>query len=152
MIIYEGPGSLFETKLQTIVCPVNTVGVMGNGLALAMRNKVYGLFDYYKTACKEGTLTVGKPLLYKIPNSKHQVLLFPTKQHWANPTTLSWVDEGLLYLATNYKELGITEIGLPPLGCGYGQLDYIKNLRPLLVKHLTDVELPVSIYLYDRKV
>lgn len=150
MIIYEGGGSLFDTKLQTITCPCNTVGVMGNGLALAMRNKVKGLFTFYQAACKSGELVVGKPMLYKIPNSKHQVLLFPTKADWKNPSKIEYLDDGLTYLVEHYEELGITELGIPPLGCGYGGLDYIKSLKPLIQKHLADIPLPVSVYLYSR--
>lgn len=151
MIVYEGEGSLFSTKLQTIVCPVNTRKVMGNGLALAFKQKVRGLFEFYKGVCGDKTLTVGHTVLYKIPNSKHQVLLFPTKDFWGHPSKLEWIEEGLIELVKNYKEWGITEIGFPPLGCGYGQLDYIKHVRPLFVKHLTDIDLQVHIYLYDRK-
>lgn len=150
MIVYEGEGSLFDTRLQTITAPVNTVGVMGNGLALAMKQRVRGLFDFYKDLCDKGELKVGQPQLYKIPKSRHQVLLFPTKTHWKNPSKTEYVIEGLDYLVANYKEMGITELGLPPLGCGYGGLDYIKFLRPLLHEKLADIDLPVHIYLYNR--
>lgn len=150
MIIYEGEGSLFDTKLQTITAPVNTVGVMGNGLALAMKQKVRGLFDFYKGLCDREELEVGKPVVYDVPNSNHKILLFPTKEHWRNPTKKEYVISGLDYLVEHHKELGITEIGLPPLGCGYGGLDYIKFLRPLLYEKLQDIDLPVHIYLYNR--
>jgi len=150
MIVYEGEGSLFDTRLQTITAPVNTVGTMGNGLALAMKKRVRGLFDFYKDLCDRGELKVGEPRLYKIPNSRHQVLLFPTKQDWKNPSKPEYVLDGLDYLVNHYKEMGITELGLPPLGCGYGGLDYIKFLRPALYEKLADIDLPVSIYLYNR--
>jgi len=149
MIVYEGEGSLFDTRLQTITAPVNTVGVMGNGLALAMKERVRGLFDFYKDLCDRGELVVGKPVVYKL-NAKHQVLLFPTKKHWKDPSKPEYLTEGLDHLVTHYKEMGITELGLPPLGCGYGKLDYIKFVRPLLYEKLGEIDLPVSIYLYNR--
>lgn len=150
MIVYEGEGSLFDTRLQTITAPVNTVGVMGNGLALAMKQRVRGLFDFYKDLCDKKELKVGVPQIYKIPNSRHRVLLFPTKEDWKNPSKEEYVVDGLDYLITNYKEMGIEELGIPPLGCGYGGLDYIKFLRPALYEKLADIDLPVSIYLYNR--
>lgn len=151
MIIYEGEGSLFDTRLQTITAPVNTVGVMGNGLALAMKQKVRGLFDFYKGLCDRKELVIGVPVLYEIPNSKHKVLLFPTKAHWKQPSKEEYIIQGLDYLVENYEELGITEIGIPPLGCGYGGLDYIKFLKPLLYEKLSEIPLPVHIYLYNRQ-
>lgn len=149
MIVYEGEGSLFDTKIQTITAPVNTVGVMGNGLALAMKLRVRGLFAFYKDLCDKGELVVGKPTVYKL-NPKHQVLLFPTKKSWQNPSKEEYIIDGLDYLVEHYKEMGITELGIPPLGCGYGGLDYIKFLRPLLYEKLNDIDLPVHIYLYNR--
>lgn len=148
MIIYEGEGSLFTCGLQTVACPVNTWGTLGNGLAAAFKYKTPGLLHFYQTALKSGDLDVGKLVVYPIPDSCQQVLLFPTKRHFANPSMTEYLEEGFKDLVARYEELGITELGIPALGCGYGQLDYFKDFKTTVVEHLTDTPLPVSIILY----
>jgi len=149
-IVYEGFGNVLTHKAQTVTCPVNTVAVMGAGLALAMRNRIRGLNDYYKGVCHTGKLTLGKCLTYDIPG-KHgkQVLLFPTKGHWKDDSSLEDIEESLKYLAENYKELNITELAMIPLGCGLGKLDYSEQVRPLIVKYLEPLD--IDIYLLHRE-
>ena len=151
MIVYEGPGDIFKTGDQTITCPVNTVGVMGAGLALAMRLKIPGLFEFYRDLCFRKELVVGKSQVYPIPNSDKQILLFPTKQHWSRPSKLEWIEDGLVHLRDNWESLGITSLSLPPIGCGYGQLDYTKCVKPLVYKHLGEIELPVQLVVIDPR-
>ncbi|MNU65272.1 Macro domain protein [compost metagenome] len=148
MIVFEGDGSLFECGLQTVACPVNTWGTLGNGLAAAFKYRTPGLLGFYQRALKEKRLDVGKLVVYPIPGSCQQVLLFPTKEHFVNPSKEEYLIKGFEDLVARYKELGITELGIPALGCGHGQLDYVKNFKPLVDKYLTETELPVSIILY----
>lgn len=148
-IVYEGFGNALTHKAQTITCPVNTVAVMGAGLALAMRNRIRGLNEYYKGVCHTGRLAVGRPCVYEVPGkSSKQVLLFPSKGHWKDDSTLEDIEEGLKYLAENYKEMGIEELAMIPLGCGLGKLDYLKEVRPLLVKYLDPLD--IDVYLLHR--
>lgn len=149
-IVFEGFGNVLTHRAQTVVCPVNTVAVMGAGLALAMRNRVRGLNEYYKGLCHTGRLTLGNCKIYEVPGDEEerQVLLFPTKGHWKDSSQLKNVEDGLKYLAKNYKELGITELAMIPLGCGLGGLDYLKDVRPLMVKYLDDLD--IDVYLLHR--
>lgn len=146
-IAYEGYGNVLNTNIQTTTCPVNTVGVMGAGLALAMRTRIPGLMDFYKHHCKDATLTVGKTIVYKVPDKDQQVLLLPTKMHWKDDSEIEYIESALEYLAENYEVLGITELALPAIGCGLGKLDYTNEVRPLIEKHLGDIDLPVHILL-----
>jgi O-acetyl-ADP-ribose deacetylase (regulator of RNase III) len=148
MIKFEGEGSLFTCGIQTVACPVNTWGTLGNGLAAAFKHRTPGLLAFYQVALKSGDLDVGKLVVYPIPDSCQQVLLFPTKEHFVNPSKEEYLIKGFEDLVARYKELGITELAIPALGCGHGQLDYFKNFKPLVEKHLTDTELEVSIILY----
>lgn len=148
-IVYEGYGNALNTKIQTTTCPVNTVGVMGAGLALAMRTRISGLMDFYKYQCKEAYLTVDRPVVYKMPDHEdRQVLLFATKLHWKDDSELGYIRDGLQYIADHYKEMGITELALPAIGCGLGKLDYTKEVRPLIEEILgEECDLPVHILL-----
>jgi len=144
-IVYEGFGNLLTHPAQTITCPVNLVGVMGAGLALALRNRIRGLNDFYKSQCTLGKLVKGTCITYPIPQKNQQVLLLPTKQHWKDISSVELIESSLIYLIENLTVLNITELALPPIGCGLGMLDYTKDVKPLMTKYLKPLEIPVHI-------
>lgn len=44
-------GDLFESKCQTIVNTVNTVGIMGKGIALEFKKRFPDMFKDYEKRC-----------------------------------------------------------------------------------------------------
>lgn len=69
--------TVFDAPAQTIVNPVNCVGVMGKGLALAVKNRYPEAFDKYLIACESGKMKIGNLQLVKTLN--RWILNFPTK-------------------------------------------------------------------------
>lgn len=49
-------GDIFISPAQVIVNTVNTVGVMGKGLALEYKNRYPDMFKAYQTACEKNNL------------------------------------------------------------------------------------------------
>lgn len=137
-IVSEHKGDVFKTAAQTVVCTVNLVGVMGAGVAKAYKEKYPAAFLSYKTACVRG-FSVGQLLLQRLPDGRLG-LCFPTKKHWKNGSELEWIEIGLQKLLATYKQLGITSMAFPPLGCGNGGLDYKTQVRPLMFKYLSQME------------
>lgn len=152
-IVFEGFGNILTHKAQTITVPVNVVGVMGAGLALHIKNRRNGVNKFYKASCNDGTLTIGRCKTYLSTNSEKDIkniLLFPTKGHWKDPSTVEMIEDGLKDLVKRYKELEITSLALPALGCGLGGLDYLKDVRPLMVKYLEPLDIDVYILLRGK--
>lgn len=58
-------GDLLKSDAQALVNAVNTVGVMGKGIALQFKNLYPTNYKVYKEACKKGELIVGKILVVK---------------------------------------------------------------------------------------
>jgi O-acetyl-ADP-ribose deacetylase (regulator of RNase III) len=139
--------SLFDSPAQTLVNTVNTVGVMGKGIAKEFKAKYPDMFDAYKQLCDSKRLDIGKLHLWRAPD--HWVLNFPTKTTWKFPSKLSYIEDGLRTFVSTYKELGISSISFPPLGCGNGNLNW-KDVRPVMVEHLA--RLPIPIYIHERHV
>ena len=52
-------GNIFDFEGQTIVNPINCVGVMGAGLALQFRRRYPGMFEQYKIFCNNNLLSPG---------------------------------------------------------------------------------------------
>ncbi len=139
-------GNIFDSPAQVIVNTVNTVGVMGKGIALEFKNRYPQMFEKYKIACEKHTLTIGKLMLVSAPD--HMLLLFPTKENWRYPSRLSYIEQGLKRFCDNYAQRGITSIAFPKLGCGNGDLDW-DEVRPLMEYYLKD--LPIDVYIYLGK-
>ena len=136
-------GDIFNSPAQVIVNTVNTVGVMGKGLALSFKQRYPNMFEQYKAACEKHSLTVGKLML--IYESDHWLLLFPTKESWRNPSKMEYIEKGLMKFVNTYADKSISSIAFPKLGCGNGELDW-NIVKPLMEKYLKP--LPISIYIY----
>ena len=112
MIVSVGPGDLFASRAQTLVCPVNTAGVMGAGLAAAFQRRCPELAADYRRRCAAGMLRLGEPYIWAsllLP----WVIGFPTKgaNPWA-PSRLADIDRGLAHLAGHLQAWGS-----PPWPC-----------------------------------
>ncbi len=140
-------GNLFQSPAQTLVNTVNTVGVMGKGIAKQFKARYPDMFADYKKYCDDKSLTTGKLWLYRTPN--RWILNFPTKQHWRSKSRVEWIHAGLEKFAATYAEQGITSIAMPQLGCGNGGLDWETQVQPVVENVLGDLEIPI--YIYIRK-
>lgn len=123
MIVGTSMNNIFDSCAHTLVCPVNTVGVMGAGLAKQFARRYPSIVNDYRQDCRSGNLTVEKPCVYHF-NDDEAVLCFATKKHWKNDSQIDWIRSGLNYLANHYKDMGIKSLAVPMLGCGLGQLDW----------------------------
>jgi O-acetyl-ADP-ribose deacetylase (regulator of RNase III) len=137
--------SLFSSPAQTLVNTVNTVGVMGKGLARTFKTIYPEMFADYARRCETGELTIGRLLLYRTPHK--WALNFPTKRHWRQPSRLEDIEAGLQTFRDTYAEHGITSIAFPQLGCGNGGLDWEEQVRPLMERYLSQLLLEVYIYI-----
>lgn len=142
-MIHYVEGNIFESPAQVIVNTVNTVGVMGKGLAKTFKDYYPEMFKEYQILCKEKKLTPGKLFLYKTPNK--WVLNFPTKEHWRNKSKMEYIESGLEKFVNTYSDYGITSIAFPKLGCGNGGLDW-DEVKKVMEKHLQKLRIDIYIY------
>ena len=136
-------GDIFKSPAQVIVNTVNTVGIMGKGIALEFKKRYPDMFQAYRDICDRRKLKIGSLMLYYEPD--HWILLFPTKENWRNPSRMEFIEAGLAKFCRTYAEKGITSIAFPKLGCGNGELNW-SEVQPVMEKYLRD--LPIDIYIY----
>jgi O-acetyl-ADP-ribose deacetylase (regulator of RNase III) len=144
MVLYRRT-SILDSTAQTLVNTVNCVGVMGKGLAKAFKERDPAMYKAYKNVCERKMLAPGKLWLWQ--GSNGWILNFPTKQHWRDPSRLEWIEAGLEKFVLECSYRGIKEISFPRLGCGNGGLDW-NDVRPLMERYLSKVEIPVYIHDY----
>ncbi len=133
-------GNLLDARVEAVVNTVNTVGVMGKGIALMFREKYPENFRAYETACKAGEVKVGKMFVTAGAelDGPRWIINFPTKMNWRHPAKLEWVRTGLEALKEVIREKQIKSIAIPPLGCGNGGLDWTV-VRPMIETALDDL-------------
>lgn len=147
MIHYQ-TGNLLESNAQALVNTVNTVGVMGKGIALQFKNLFPNNFKRYAIACKANEIKVGKLFITEdtsLYGGKKLIINFPTKTDWRKPSEYSYIENGLVDLVKVISENNIKSIAIPPLGAGNGGLDWVK-VNALMEKYLANVPCDVQIF------
>jgi O-acetyl-ADP-ribose deacetylase (regulator of RNase III) len=156
-------GDMFFSQMQTLTVSVNTVGIMGKGLASRAKYQFPDVYVVYQDACRRKALRMGVPYLYKReafmdedladeprtmsgPNANKWFLLFATKRHWRDESDLDGIDQGLQWIKENYKKEGIRSLALPALGCGLGKLEWEK-VGPIMCREMASLDIPVTVYL-----
>ena len=138
---------LFESPARVLVNTVNTVGVMGKGVALEFKNRFPEMYLLYRDHCKAGRFRVGQLWLYQTPG--RWVLNFPTKADWKSPSKIEYVQAGLDKFVGTYQDRGVDSISFPLLGCGHGRLNFDTQVRPLMEHYLRS--LPIPVYIHRRQ-
>ena len=148
MITYT-EGNILESKAEALVNTVNTVGVMGKGLALQFKKEFPGNFKAYQQACKDKRFNIGdlivtedESLLY----GKKIIIDLPTKTDWRKPSEYSYIEAGLKRLASLIHEKQIKSIAIPSLGTGHGGLEWVK-VQSLIESTLKDLDIDIQVYL-----
>jgi len=142
-------GNILESKAEALVNTVNTVGVMGKGLALQFKKEFPNNFKIYQQACKDKSFGIGdlivteeESLLY----GRKIIIDLPTKTDWRKPSEYSYINAGLKKLATVIKESNINSLAIPSLGTGHGGLDWNK-VKTIIELNLKDINTDIEVYL-----
>lgn len=139
-MIKESSGNLLEVDADALVNTVNTVGVMGKGIALQFKRAFPENFRQYESVCKKKQVKLGEMLVHEniSISGPRYVINFPTKNHWKSRSRLVDIESGLRSLRAVIIELKIRSVAVPPLGCGNGGLDWT-DVYPLIKKILGDL-------------
>lgn len=148
--------SIFDSKCEACVNPVNCVGVMGNGLALQFKQKYYDYYRDYRYKCNNNKISLGKVDVYEtgmliIPSI---IVSFPTKNHYRDRSNVNDIENGLKSLAIAITDYKIKSIAIPRIGSGLGGLDFDSQVKPLIYKHLYqlfDCKIVIHLYIQPSK-
>ncbi|GHT68716.1 Appr-1-p processing protein [Bacteroidia bacterium] len=148
-MIHYTKGNILDSDAQALVNTVNTVGVMGKGIALQFKNAFPNNFKAYEDACKRKEIAIGKLFVSKDRNlnSGEKIIInFPTKKDWRKSSEYSYIEDGLDDFLKVIEKEQIKSVALPPLGAGNGGLEWEKVKQLLELKLST---LNIDIYVYE---
>ena len=148
MISYT-QGNLLDARVDALVNTVNTVGVMGKGIALMFKERFERNFDLYAAACKAKQVKVGQMFVTETGelDGPRWIINFPTKDHWKGNSRLEWVELGLVDLKRVLRKLRVRSVAIPPLGSGNGGLDW-PTVRARIDRELADLK-DVDVIVYE---
>lgn len=142
-------GNLLKAEADVIVHQVNCMGVMGSGVAKAIRDMYPNVFDAYKMAInyygKEHINPLGKiqsvDVNFNKPNTYHEVVnLFAQNQFGYDGKVYTSIDafkDGLVEINKRYKDKVVAFPWL--IGCVRGGANW-DDILPLICNTLTDVK------------
>ncbi len=141
-------GNLLDSHAEALVNTVNTVGVMGKGIALQFKNQFPHNFKMYVQACKSNSFGIGQLIITEestLHSGNKIIINFPTKTDWRRPSEYSYIEKGLTALVKVIEERKIKSIAIPPLGAGNGGLEWNK-VKVIIEKYLSDINCDVFVY------
>lgn len=147
-MIYKAAGDLLRADVEALVNTVNTVGVMGKGIALQFKQAFPDNYRAYEAACKRGDVELGKMFVFSRDtfDNPRIIINFPTKKHWRGKSRIKDIESGLRALIETVKDKRIRSIAVPPLGCGNGGLDW-NQVRPRIERAFSEIP-DVSVQLF----
>jgi O-acetyl-ADP-ribose deacetylase (regulator of RNase III) len=141
-------GNILESNAGALINTVNTVGVMGKGIALQFKKAYLNNFKAYVEACKRKEVEIGKVFVVKDSNlssGEKYIINFPTKKDWRKPSEYSFIEAGLDDLILVLKEFSIKSLAIPPLGAGNGGLEWEK-VKKIIERKLSNLDIEIFVY------
>lgn len=140
-------GNLLESRAEALVNTVNTVGVMGKGIALMFKERFPENYRRYAAACKAKEVHTGRMFVTEVAelDGPRWIVNFPTKQHWKGNSRMEWIIEGLYDLRRFLVEQRVKSVAVPPLGAGNGGLNWAE-VRQQIETALADLDTEIQVF------
>jgi O-acetyl-ADP-ribose deacetylase (regulator of RNase III)/uncharacterized protein YwgA len=141
-------GNILDSNAQALVNTVNTMGVMGKGIALQFKKAYPNNYKAYEKASKNEEVKVGKMFVTLDSNTttgERVIINFPTKKNWRKPSEYKYIEDGLDNLVEVINTKQIKSIAIPPLGAGNGGLNWEK-VKKLIEQKLGHLNIDIHVY------
>jgi O-acetyl-ADP-ribose deacetylase (regulator of RNase III) len=148
-MIKAAHGNLLLSEAEALVNTVNTVGIMGKGIALQFKRAYPDMFAEYERAAKMGQLRLGEMSVWENSSltGPKFIINFPTKRRRRSPSRLPDIEAGLVDLVRVIETRGIKSVAIPPLGCGHGGLNW-RDVEALIVAAMATLPEGVDVFVY----
>lgn len=147
-MITHKTGDIFTTELNAIGHGVNTQGVMGSGIAVAIKEKYPDVYKIYREVCLRGGISGGDLLVVQsMVDGKYIFNLASQEKTGPNATydfLRSSVRKSLGYCAEN----NMPSVALPRIGSGIGLLEEDKVYAILEEEAARYPEVDIELWTY----
>ena len=141
MALIVQDGDIFKSGAEAIVNPVNIEGKARGGLAKVFRERFPENYRQYVSACKKGTLTMGKVLVVEGGGASRYIINVPTVRESGASSHLMDIEMGMDALVDAVIEHQIQSVAIPALGAGVGRLgfDDVRDVVKKSTEHVPEV-------------
>ncbi len=149
-MIHELSGDILLSGAKAIVQGVAPNDDFMHGLAMQLRERLPALYKDFRHYCQTKHPKSGGLWTWMSADGRFIINLLTQEgayDHGSKPgrATLSNVNHSLHALRTLAEKEHLTSLALPRLACGQTGLDW-QEIRPLIDKHLGDLDIPVYLY------
>jgi O-acetyl-ADP-ribose deacetylase (regulator of RNase III) len=128
-------GDLFQNKyaVQAFAHGCNCQGSMGAGIAVTFRQRYPDMYTQYRALCKAEPrqFNLGDVFLWKAVEQPWVFNLGTQEGIWRARASYEAIEQALGKMRTLADAEGVTSIGIPRIGVGYGGLSW-KKVRVLI--------------------
>jgi O-acetyl-ADP-ribose deacetylase (regulator of RNase III) len=142
-------GDILQTKSAYIAQGVATDSQegMGTGLAFKISSKWPEAQKHFKQFARSQRFQ-GGDIFVVAPTRSRPGIIYIATQPDMYQASVSFLNRGLRKLARYCVKQRIESISLPKIGAELGKLDWEKEVKPLLLKHLADLD--TSFFIYEE--
>ncbi|MEP6922320.1 MAG: macro domain-containing protein [bacterium] len=140
-------GDILRTKSDYLAQGVATESEAGMaaGLALKISKKWPDAQKHFKQFARSQKFQ-GGDLFVVAPTKNRPGVIYMATQPDMESASLSFLNRGLRKLARYCVKQQIESVSLPKIGAGLGELDWEGEVKPLLLKHLEDLDTSFVVY------
>ena len=154
-MLYELSGDILFSGAKAIVHGVAPNDDFHQGLALQLRERLPAMYKDFRHYCQTRHPKSGGLWTWMSADGRYLVNLFTRDaayNHGSKPgrATLHHINHSLHALRSVVQKEKFDSLALPRLACGVGGLDW-NDVKPLIEKHLGDLNIPVYIYTNYQK-
>lgn len=135
-LVKEISGNIFNH--EGIICHgCNSLGIMGKGLALQMKNKFPNMYNKYKNLCTNKELNPGDVYVFKVNGNYRIKYVFNLiTQDNLSSASLDYIEKSMENAIKLAKMYNYNEFAIPLIGCGLGNLKWndVKKIVVMLAK------------------
>ncbi len=140
-------GEILRTKSDYIASGVaaDSQEGIGAGLALKISKKWPDAQKHFKQFARSQKFQ-GGDLFVVAPAKNRPGIIYIATHPYMHQASVSFLNRGLRKLARYCVKQQIESVSLPKLGAGLGELDWEGEVKPLLLKHLEDLDTSFVVY------
>jgi O-acetyl-ADP-ribose deacetylase (regulator of RNase III) len=149
-VIHLVSGDILHSRAAALAHGVAPADPFDSGLALALRERWPAMVKDFRHYCHVAHPRPGDAWVWAGADGRRIVNLLtqePAPDHHARPgrATVAHVNHALRDLRRIAEKEGFRSLALPRLATGVGGLDW-KEVRPLIERHLGDLDRPIYVY------
>jgi O-acetyl-ADP-ribose deacetylase (regulator of RNase III) len=149
-VIHFVSGDILHSQAAALAHGVAPADHFDSGLALALRERWPAMVKDFRHHCQLSHPAPGDAWVWAGADGRRIVNLLtqePAPASHARPgrATVPHVNHALRELRRIVEKEGFRSLALPRLATGVGGLDW-KEVRPLIERHLGDLDLPIYVY------